>query len=358
MNFLLSDEQVELKRQLEKRLESVCGARAVHDHIDGKADRAPAVWAELVAFGVPGMGIAAEFGGLGLEMIDLALVADCLGYAAAPGPFLGHTLAALAIQASGSDEQKRRWLPLLASGERLATIALAEGNADWLPAQWTASGEGALSGRKRAVPHALEAQLAVVGLAGGRLGIVELAQPAVSRVRRKSVDRTRTSDDLVFDRANVELLASDAEAAERLVDAGLVLIAADAFGGASRCLDMANGYVKLREQFGVKLAEFQGIRHQLANMLTEIEPCRGLYWYAAHAFDHVRDRSRHVSSVAKQHITDRFLQAARECVELHGGIGYTWEYDAHIWFKRAMHDWAYLGNAHAHRSRAADHYDW
>jgi len=358
MNFLLSEEQLQLQQQLEKRLAAVSDVRTLHAYIDGETAHFARVWRELVDFGAAGLCVGAEFGGLGLELIDMGLVAESLGRAGAPNPLLGHTLATIAIARGGSWEQKARWLPLLASGERLATVAFCEGGDRWLPQAWTLPAEGALTGAKQAVPNALEADLAVVGLAGGGLGVVELAAPGVGRQRAKPVDPTRALDTVSFDQVPFETLPNAPAAVDQVIDAGLVLLAADAFGGACRCIDMANAYVKEREQFGVKLAQFQAIRHQLANLLCEVEPCRGLYWYAAYAFDHVPDRARHVAAVAKQHITDRFLQVAREATELHGGIGYTWEYDIQIWFKRAMFDWAFLGNATQHRERAATLAGW
>ena len=136
-------------------------------------------------------------------------------------------------------------------------------------------------------------------------------------------------------------------------DVALVLLAADAFGGASRCVDMCVEYAKTREQFGVTIGHFQGLKHQLANMAVEVEPSRALYWYAAYAYDHEPDESERSAALAKAHVTDRFMQVARDSVEAHGGIGFTWECDVQIWFKRAMFDRAFLGAPSVHRERAA-----
>ena len=141
-------------------------------------------------------------------------------------------------------------------------------------------------------------------------------------------------------------------------DAGLVLLAADAFGGAQRLLEMAVEYAKTRQQFGVTIGSFQGLKHQLANLAVEIEPARGLYWYAAHAFDHVREESERTAALAKAHLTDVYMQAARDSVEAHGGIGFTWECDVQIYFKRAMFDRAFFGTPATHRERAAALAGW
>jgi alkylation response protein AidB-like acyl-CoA dehydrogenase len=147
-------------------------------------------------------------------------------------------------------------------------------------------------------------------------------------------------------------------ASARVRDAGLVLLAADAFGGAQRLLEMSVEYAKTRQQFGVTIGSFQGLKHQLANLAVEIEPARGLYWYAAHAFDHVREESERTAALAKAHLTHVYMQAARDSVEAHGGIGFTWECDVQIYFKRAMFDRAFLGTPATHRERAAALAGW
>jgi alkylation response protein AidB-like acyl-CoA dehydrogenase len=121
---------------------------------------------------------------------------------------------------------------------------------------------------------------------------------------------------------------------------------------------MAAEYAKVREQFGVPIGTFQGLKHQIADMAIRMEPCRGLYWYAAHAFDAVPDKVSHAAAQAKAHVCDAFLQCARDTVEAHGGIGFTWEHDAHIYLKRAMFDWAWLGQPSRHRERAATLAGW
>jgi alkylation response protein AidB-like acyl-CoA dehydrogenase len=290
-------------------------------------------------------------------MIDLALIAEVLGYHAAPAPFLGHALAGIAISRAGSAEQKSKWLPKLVSGEVLATVAFGEGNAVWLPEQWTMPA-GKPAGVKSNVPSAMDASLLVVGLAGGELGLVEASSSGVTRSALEGVDRTRKLGEVRFEGAAVELLPQGKEQSANLRDAALVLLAADAFGGARRCVDMAVNYAKEREQFGVKIASFQSLRHQLANMAIETEPMRGLYWYAAHAFDHVPERASYAAALAKAHLTDRYQQVARDAVEAHGGIGYTWEYDIHILLKRAMFDYAFMGAPAVHRARVADMAGW
>jgi len=131
-----------------------------------------------------------------------------------------------------------------------------------------------------------------------------------------------------------------------------------AFGGASRCLDLAVEYAKTREQFDRPIGAFQALKHQLANMALEIEPARAMYWYAAYTQDHAPAEAARSAALAKAHLTDVFAQAARDAVEAHGGIGYTWEYPLHMWVKRSLFDRAYLGIPAIHRQRAADLAGW
>ena len=154
------------------------------------------------------------------------------------------------------------------------------------------------------------------------------------------------------------VVAGGRRAIDRARDAGLVLLAADAYGGARRCLDMTVEYALTREQFGQPIGGFQGVKHQLADLATELEPALSLWWYAAHAYDHIPERLERHAALAKAHLTDLYDRAARVATELHGGIGFTWEYDLHLWFRRAVFDRAFLGDAELHRLRAADLAGW
>lgn len=361
MNFLLSAEQNAMQEALAGVLADRCSSRALHDFIEAKQDVDDGLWDLLCVQGIAGIGVPEDCGGLGLGVVDLALASEMLGRHAAPVPMQAHWLAAHAIAQSGDPAQRKRLLPELASGRRRATVAFCEESSRWLPEEWVLSAGPALSGTKRFVPAAQAADLAVVGLADGALGVVELRGKGVIVEPQPGIDRTRPFADLRFDAAPCERLAVGAGAAERTLHAGLAIIAADAFGGASRCLGMAVEYAKLREQFGRKIGAFQALRHQLANLANEVEPCRGMFWYGAYAQDEPggsRERAAHAASLAKAHVGTRFLEAARQSIELHGGIGFTWDFDSHIWLKRAMFDQAWLGNADLHYLRAAEHAGW
>jgi alkylation response protein AidB-like acyl-CoA dehydrogenase len=358
MKFFLSHEQISIQEAVEQVVKGTLGDRGLHEIIGGKRDKEALLWREMSELGVVGIAIPEAYGGQGLGVLDLALVCEMLGYTAAPGPFIGHALAALAIALGGDEDQRKEWLPRLASGEVTATVAFAEPEGCWLPNQWSLAGAKTLSGVKTHVLAAEQAQLFIVGLAGGELGLVDASATPVAYELLEGADSTRPISQVRFEKASLKLLPAGKGAAQKVLDAGLAMLAADAFGVGRRCVEMATEYAKQREQFGVKIAQFQALRHQLANMALEIEPCRGLYWFAGHAWDTNEDEGSRTASLAKSHITERSLQVARDSIEAHGGIGFTWEYDSHIWLKRAMFNWAWLGSAPTHRARAADLAAW
>lgn len=358
MDFGLSQDQKLLQETVRGFVRGECPParlRALYE--SGAGD--PALWKGLADLGCAGLALPEEAGGAGLEWLEVALVAEALGEGAVPGPFLGHALAGLALQLAGSDAQRARWLPALASGEVVGAVALGEAEERWLPGQWTAHlGAGRLHGTKTFVPHGADADLLVVGAAGGELALVEASTGGVRAVRVDSFDRTRPVAAVAFDGAAAEALPGGREAAARVVDAGLVLLAADAFGAAWRMIELARDHVLARKQFGHPLAQFQAVKHQLANLVADTEPCRALWWFAAHALDHRPEEARKAAALAKAHVTDVAMEVARAAFELHGGIGFTWECDLQFWFKRAMFDRACLGTPDFHRDRSAGLSGW
>ncbi|MGH0037247.1 MAG: acyl-CoA dehydrogenase family protein [Myxococcota bacterium] len=358
MDFDLSEEQQLLQDTVRQFALNECPPTRVRELFDAEDGFDPVVWKGLVELGVGGINLPEEHGGAGLGLLDLAVVVESLGHAAVPAPVFSHALAGMAVALAGSDDQKARWLPALATGDLLGSVALGEGSHAWQPDQWTLAAGERLSGEKHHVPFGAHADLLVVGTAGGGLAVVERTADGVKLESADPVDRTRPTWHLGLDDAAAETLPGGAGVSGRLRDAALVLLAADAFGGASRLVEMSVEYAKHREQFGVTIGHFQALKHQLANMAIEIEPSRGLYWYAAHAFDHLPEEAERSAALAKAHITDRFLSVARDAVEAHGGIGFTWECDVQIWFKRAMFDRAFLGTPAVHRERAARLAGW
>ncbi len=359
MEFDLSDEQRLLQETVAQFMDNECPPARIRELYDDEVGFDPVLWKGLAELGLAGIHLPGEYGGSELEVLDLAVVAETLGSLAAPVPFLSHSLASLAIALAGNTDQKSRWLPGIASGEKLATVALAEEGGGWMPDDWTIQSGSTITGAKEIVEFGEHADLFVVGLAGGRFGIVERNASGVEIQRVESADRTRRIARVSFENTPIELLEEGGtEAAERVRDVGLVLVSADAFGGAAKLVDMSVEYAKNREQFGVTIGHFQGLKHQLANMAVEIEPTRALYWYAAHALDHVPEEAARTAAIAKSHITERYQQVARDATEAHGGIGYTWEGDTQILYKRAMFDRVFMGTPRVHQNRAADLADW
>jgi alkylation response protein AidB-like acyl-CoA dehydrogenase len=359
MEFALSDEQDLLQDTVRGFVAKECPAARLRELFDAGSGHDPHLWKGMAEMGLAGLAVPEAFGGAGLEVLELALVAEVLGAGAVPAPFLGHSLATLALALGGSDAQRERWLPRLAAGEAIGTIALAEPGDAWSPDAWTLALDGGrLSGAKRFVPHAPQADVLVIGIAGGGLALVEAGAAGLEVLPVDCLDRTRPLAHLSFAGTPAEALPEGRDAAARVRDAGLVLLAADAFGGAWKLLDLTRGYALAREQFGAALAQFQAVKHQLANLATDIEPTRGLWWFAAHAQEHVREQAERAAAIAKAHVTERAVQVARGAVELHGGIGFTWECDVQFWFKRLLFDRAFLGSPAHHRARSARLAGW
>jgi len=354
MDFSLTEEQQLFQQTVRSFVENECPPQTTRAIFDGKRD-ADALWQGLSGLGLPGLLVPEAHGGAGLELLEAALAAEELGRGAVPVPFLGHALATLALARGGSATLRERWLPRLASGEARATVALAEDDGRWLPSAWqTECAGGRVRGRKVLVPETDGASLLVVGCRGGALAAVE-SGPDVRVVAEASIDRGRPLATLELAGAAAEPLDLDASL---LVDAACVVLAADAFGAAHQLVRATVEYVKTRRQFGQPLAQFQALKHQLANMALDVDPARGLWWYAAHAFDHAPDGASRAAALAKAHVTDRAQQVVRDAVEAHGGIGFTWECDVQIWFKRVMFDRLWLGAPELHRERYAALEGW
>jgi len=358
VNFDLSEEQKLLQHSVGQLLEQQCTPQRVREVSERAEGFDPELWKQLCEIGVTGLSVPEAHGGAGLAVLDLACVAEVLGYHAAPIPFLGHALAIRAISEGGTDAQRERWLPRLAAGETVGTIAFASSDGGWSPSDWRMPASERLRGSKSFVPCADRADLAVVGLAGGSLGLVELPGEGVDHAVVDAADLTRPVGTLEFSAAAWDALPANPETVRGVCDTGLVLLAADAFGGAQRLLEMCVQHAMTREQFGVKIGSFQALKHELADMSLKVEPNRGLYWKAAYLQDNADPEAERAAAIAKAHNTDRFMEVARSTIEVHGGIGFTWECDAQIWFKRAMFDRAFLGSPREHRRRQAELASW
>jgi alkylation response protein AidB-like acyl-CoA dehydrogenase len=359
MDFGLTLEQEMLQETVRGFIGKECPPPKLREIFDAGTGNDASVWKGIVEMGLAGLVIPEEYGGAEMELLELALVTEVIGAACLPSPFLGHSLAALALIQGGSEAQKKSWLPRLADGDVIGTYAAAEENSAWDPSQWSVGEQdGRRTGVKVYVPHADLADVIIVGCSRGRLAIVERDTAGVTIEEMGGIDRSRPVFKVVLDNAAAELLEDGQSASRRVADAALVLLAADSFGAATELIRMSTDYAKTREQFGTLIGQFQSVKHELARLATDIEPTRALYWYAAHAYDHLPAESERAATLAKAHITDRAMLTARSAVELHGGLGFTWECDVQMWYKRAMFNRAAFGLPDVHRSRAATLAGW
>lgn len=350
MRFDLNEEQRAIASTVDDLLNRKFPLAVVRNVVDADPARRTVVdelHSALASLGVFGMVVPEAHGGAGLELLDVAVVAERLGFGAAPVPLIGQVLAALALVRAGSPEQQSSWLPRLAEGNCRAAVAM-------VGSEHSGERSGDLSGLTAWVLHdGRPLDLLLVSSPGG-LSLVEGNAAGLTIEPLNSLDRTRPLAEVSFDGVDHEPLPGGGAERDRIRDAARVLIAADAFGGATRCVDMAVEYAKTREQFGVTIGSFQAVKHQLADMDLAIEPAQGLYWYAAHAHDHVPEDAASFAALAKAHLTERYVETARRLVEIYGGIGFTWECDAHIFLKRAVIDRAQFGQPRELRAEVAD----
>ena len=372
MDFGLSEEQEMLQRAAREFLSQECPptfVRALYSEPDGFSRELHRKMAEQ---GWTGLLIPEAYGGLGLSMLDMALLLEEMGRAVVPGPFMfSSVLVVLALIQGGSSAQKKMWLPRIASGEAIGTLAFLE-EADridaagiTLKAKKTRDGY-LLSGTKMFVPFAAVADvlLTVVRTSGrGEEGVsmllLERATPGITIIPLDIFDQTRRVYEVTLHNVAVTkhaLVGSEGggwKILSRLLDAAAVALAADSLGGSQKSLEMAVDYTKVRTQFNRPIASFQALKHLAAEMASEIEPARALVWYAAHAFDSLpRDASR-AASLAKARLAEVYSRTTNRAVQMHGGIGFTWEHDMHFWFKRAKWNEFAFGDAAFHRERLA-----
>lgn len=372
MDFALSDEQELLQQSARDFLARECPTTVVRQTMATAEGYSPALHAKMAGLGWTGLVIPEKFGGLGLGLLDLAVLAEELGRAAVPGPYFSTAvLGALTLVQSRAAALQKQWLPRIAAGEALATLAIAEDDpcptAAGIRAKCTATRAGfRLSGRKLFVPDAHTADVIITacrrrghGEAGVCLLAVPRDTPGVTVRPLPDVDLTRRPCEVEF--RNVELpksahLADEAtgwKLVSRIIDAACVAIAADSLGGSQHALEMAVEYSKAREQFGRPIGSFQALKHMAAEIVSEIEPARSLVWYAAYAYDREPKRAALAAAMAKARLTDIYSRTTNRAVQMHGGIGFTWEHDMQLWFKRALWNRTAFGDAVFHRERVA-----
>ena len=364
MDFDFSPEQKEIQHQARRLLAERCDLRTVRRVLDGEAPYDRALWRQVAALGWLGVAVPEVYGGLGMPASTLCVIAEELGRALAPLPVSSSIyLGAEAILQAGDEAQKRELLPPLLGGERIATLAAAEGLVGTLATdrQQTRVVDGRLSGTKLPVPDGMAADWAVVsahasapsGTACG-LFLVDLNGPGVARHALQSLDPTRPQACIEFSAAPAQALGrvEDGVAAlRRTLDRAAVLIAFEQIGGADAALAMSSEYAKIRHAFGRPIGSFQAIKHKLADMYMRNQLARSNAWYAAWALDASPAELPLAAAAARIAASEAFEFAAKESIQTHGGIGATWEADMHLFYRRAKASMLLLDAVPAWRNR-------
>jgi alkylation response protein AidB-like acyl-CoA dehydrogenase len=360
MNLEFSEDQKFVQHTAREFLSKNAGLDVCRKVLESRdATHDPALWKGVAEMGWLGATVPEEYGGAGLGYLELVLIAEEVGRALAPIPFSSSVaLATEAILIAGSDTQKKVWLPRLASGEVIGTLALAEGLGDVDPAAVaTRYAGGKLEGTKLPVPDGGAAGLAVVVARGERgplLTLLDLSAPGVERTPVGSFDPSRSLARLELRGAPAEPLGSaDGGAAviARLLDRAAVVIGFEQLGGAQRALEMTREFTLGRYAFGRPVASFQAVKHRFADLYAKIEIARSNGYYAAWALSSGDEELALAACSFRAAASDAFETAAQEMIQLHGGVGFTWEYDCHLFYRRARWLAAVLGPASAWREK-------
>ena len=352
MEFALSQDQKMMQESVSRTLDRVCSLDRVREAADANGF-AEDVWLALVELGIPGLLIPEQFGGVGLKLLDAALVSEALGRHVAPVPFVAScVMAPLALLHAGSAQQQSQWLPKLASGEITAGIAVAEQIAGAREGSGITAQNGKLSGKAMFVMDFDDAGLFIVADRESKLHLVDAAASGLTESPLTTIDLTRSVGELIFSDVEAEPLAhGNAFVAVR--DAGWTMLAADTLGAGWQMIEKAVEYSKERKQFDRVIGSFQAVKHLCAEMAAELEPGRSLVWYAAHAFDVIPSDASLSAAHAKSYLSEIGRFVARTSTEVHGGIGITDLLGLHYWFKRIGLNRQLLGGPERVRHLAA-----
>jgi len=338
MDFGLSQDQQMLRDAVARCLADTCPLEHVRECTERDNPLSDKVLRAVQDLGIPGMLVPEEHGGLGMTLLDAAIVAEQLAYAVAPVPFLAsHVLSPIALSEAGSEEQKAHWLPKIASGEARIGVAISE-TIEVRDGAGVSSAAGKLNGTALFALDFEGADAFIVADSGGRLHLVGAKASGLKAIALTTIDRTRSVGELRFDGAEAEPLADDGGATvARLRAAGRLILAADSLG---------------------LIGSFQAVKHMCAEMAARHEPCRSLVWYAAHAFDAIPTEASLVACHAKSHTGEVHRFVARTSTEVHGGMGFTDLIGLHYWFKRIGFDRQVLGGPETVRAEAAALQGW
>ena len=371
MNFAFSEEQDALRETVAQFLEQKSPSAEVRRLMETTDGYDPDVWKQMGAqMGLQGLHIPEEYGGQGFTFVELGIVLEEMGKRLLCAPYFATVvLGANAIMNAGSDSQKKELLPGIAAGETIATLAFTEPSGKWdadgIAMTYEASGDGfSLSGEKMFVIDGHNADLIVVvarkagssGTDGLSFFTVAGDAEGLTRTPLETMDMTRKQAKLEFSGVKAELLGEEGAgwaALSQTLDQAAVCLSSEMVGGSQQVLDMSVDYAKVRVQFGRPIGSFQAIKHKCADMLLEVESAKSAAYYAAWCAAELNDELPSVASLAKAYCSEAYFHAAAENIQIHGGIGFTWEHPAHLYFKRAKSSETLLGDASYHRELVA-----
>jgi alkylation response protein AidB-like acyl-CoA dehydrogenase len=366
LNLTFTPEQEDLRRMVRRFLEDKSSQERVRVLMESDQGFDPQVWTQLAAeLGLAGLAIPEQYGGAGCGPVEVGIVMEEAGRALLCAPYFSSVvLATNVLLESSDDEVKKALLPLLACGERRATVAWTEDRGCWdepavtLPASRTEDG-WSLTGVKSFVLDGHTADHLIVAARTGRgvsLFLVDGSAAGLQRTPLPTMDLTRKLARIEFTATPARMIDSDGNGwavLSRALDIAAIGLAAEQVGGAQRVLEMAVEYAKVRVQFGRAIGSFQAIKHKCADMLVKVESARSAAYYGLWAAAELDGELAVLASVAKAYCSDAYFDVAAENIQIHGGIGFTWEHPAHLYFKRAKTSQLYLGDPSHHRGLLA-----
>ncbi|HEX4658394.1 MAG TPA: acyl-CoA dehydrogenase family protein [Streptosporangiaceae bacterium] len=367
MDFAFSEEQELLRSTVRTFIDRSYPEAKVRELMAGPTGNDPALWRQMAdQLGLQGLAIAEQHGGSGFGFQEVGVVAEELGRALVPSPFLASVvLAGSYLGHCGDEAAQKDYLPKIAAGTSIASLAIVEESGRWDLGDVTltpdhASAGARLSGSKLFVLDGALADLLLVAAREpeGELSVyaVESGAPGLRPEPLHTMDQTRKLAHLHLDSTPARLIGQRGGAGDALrmaLQVTSVALAADAVGGAQRALEMAVEYAKVRHQFGRPIGSFQAIKHKCADMLVEVEAARSAAYYGVWCASQENDELPALASLAKSVCADAYFQVAGDNIQVHGGIGFTWEHPAHLYFKRAKSTQALLGDSPYHRERLA-----
>jgi alkylation response protein AidB-like acyl-CoA dehydrogenase len=366
MNFAFSEEQEELRKTVRSFLEQKSPETEVRRLMETDEGFDPAVWNQMgEQLGLQGLIIPEDFGGSGFSYVELGVVLEEMGRALLCAPYFSTVvLAGNTLLHAGDDAAKKDYLPGIASGETIATLAFTEPSGKWdeagITMEATKEGDGwVLNGTKSFVLDGATAGLILVAARTGKgvsLFAVDGDAPGLSRTSLSTMDQTRKQAKLEFNGTPARLIGAEGEGWKTLstvLDLAAVALAAEEVGGAQKVLEMSVEYAKVRIQFGRPIGSFQAIKHKCADMLLEVESAKSAAYYGMWCASEMNDELPSVASLAKAYCSEAYFHSAAENIQIHGGIGFTWEHPAHLYFKRAKSSELLFGDPTYHRELLA-----